>query len=255
VRDVERGTAPIPPPGVLTLARQAGAVAVALTLEQKPTVTLVGPDASAYETPSVRVGSAAATACGPGCWRTGPLRAGVVVVRASGLPPVRFTVPRDPRPGASIVHRAAAAFRGAGSVSVAESLASGPSAPQRSKQRAEAPDRFSYRIASGPQGIVVGTRRWDRPGPRAPWVRATQRPPLRMPAPLWGPRSRNAFVVAANGRTWTVALFDPALTAWFEVRVDRRTNLPEGLRMTAPAHFMTDRYSRYGTPREVRPPS
>jgi hypothetical protein len=152
------------------------------------------------------------------------------------------------------VRRAAAAFRGAGSVSVAESLASGPSAPQRSEQRAEAPNRFSYRIASGPQGIVIGTRRWDRPGARAPWVRGAQRPPLRMPAPLWGPRARNAFVVAEDSRTWTVALFDPALTAWFELHVDRRTNLPQGLRMIAPAHFMTDRYSRYGTRREVRPP-
>jgi copper transport protein len=254
VRNVERHTAPIPPPGVVTLAHQAGAVAVALTLGQQPTVTLVGPDAGAYETPSVRVGEAEATACGPGCWRTGPVRPGVVVVRASGLPTVRFTIPRDPRPAASIVRDAAAAFRGARSVSVAEALASGPSAPQRSEQRAEAPDRFSYRIASGPQGIVIGNRRWDRPGPRAAWVRATQRPPLRMPAPLWDSRSRNAFVVAENRRTWTVALFDPALTAWFELRVDRRTYLPHGLRMTAPSHFMTDRYSRYDTPREVLPP-
>jgi hypothetical protein len=175
-------------------------------------------------------------------------------VQIDGRPPVRFRVPAAPKPGEALVGRAAAAFRAAGSVSVAEQLSSGPVPPQRSIQRAEAPDRFSYRIGSGPQGVVIGGRRWDRPRPGAAWVPSRQQPPLRMPAPLWGPRSRNAFLVAADRRSRTVALFDPSLPAWFEIRVDRRTSRPLSLRMTAPAHFMIDRYSRYGTPREVRVP-
>jgi putative copper export protein len=245
---------PSPPPGELTLAQRAGSVAVALTLGPRATVTLVGPDGNAFATTGVRIGDKSATTCGPGCWRGGPLRAGVVVVRAAKLPPVRFRVPADPQPAASILRRATAAFRAAPSVSIDEVLASGPAPPQRSEQRAEAPDRFAYRIDSGSQGIVVGARRWDRPRAGAAWVPSVQSPPLRMPAPLWGPRSRNAYLISQTPRTRTLALLDPTLPAWFELRLDRRTNLPLHARMTAAAHFMTERYSRYGTPREVRPP-
>jgi hypothetical protein len=76
-----------------------------------------------------------------------------------------------------------------------------------------------------------------------------------MPAPVWGPTSRNAYLISQTARTRTVALLDPTLPAWFELRVDRRTSLPLQMHMTASAHFMTDRYSRYGTPREIRPPA
>jgi copper transport protein len=246
--------AALPPPGTLTLAKQAGDVVVALTTGAAPQVTLLGQDGNAFPVASVRVDGTKAAPCGAGCWRPASVPDAVVLVQADGLPSVTFVRPARPRPAETLARAAAAAFRTAGSVSIAESLASGTEEPERSVQRVEAPDRFSYQIAGGPQGIVIGTRRWDRPGPSAPWTRDVQQPPLAVPSPVWSPRSRNAFVVREDRLTQTVALLDPTLSAWFEIRVDRRTHRPLVLHMTAPAHFMTDRYSAYGTPRRIFPP-
>jgi hypothetical protein len=41
---------------------------------------------------------------------------------------------------------------------------------------------------------------------------------------------------------------------WFTVRFDRRTLLPRDLRMTAAAHFMRHRYTRFNAPRRIRAP-
>lgn len=244
----------LPPPGTPTLARQARDVAVGLTLGRGATVTLLGPDGNAYAASSVRIDGTAARRCGVGCWRVAHSLSGRVRVQAAGLPAVTFPVPARPRPAARLAREAAAAFRRLSSVSVQESLASGPGPPQRSRQRAERPDRFSYAIAGGPQGIVIGSRRWDRPTPTAAWQRSVQDPRLRQPAPLWSAASRNAFVVASDRRTETLALLDPTLPAWFEIRVDRSTKRPLGLRMTAASHFMTDRYGQFDTPRRISPP-
>ncbi len=246
--------AALPAPGRLTLAKQSRDVLVALTAGRLPAVTLVGPDGNAYEARGVRVAGAAATTCGVGCWRPATLPSGNVAVQVEGLPPVEFSVPAAARPAGALERAARSAFTAAGSVSVDELLASGPEQPQRSTQRAEAPDRFSFKIANGPEGIVIGRRRWDRDAPGARWRTGVQLPPLQMPAPLWSAGSRNAFEVDQDARTKTIAFLDPTLPAWFEIRVDRTSRRPLVLRMTAPAHFMTERYSAYGTRRQIEPP-
>ncbi len=246
--------AAMPPPGALTLAKQAGAVVVALTAGAAPRVTLIGQDGNAYPADSVRVDGIDATACGPGCWRPASVPGGTVVVQVGGLPSVTFEMPAQGPPADALVRAAWTAFRESGSVSTAESLASGPEEPQRSIQRAEDPDRFEYRITNGPQGILIGTRRWDRNRASGPWTPGVQNPPVAVPAPIWGLRSRNAFVIRQDRQTQTVALLDPSQQAWFEIRIERRTHRPLVMHMTAPAHFMTDRYSAYGTPRQIFPP-
>ncbi len=248
------GKAALPAPGRLTLGKHARDVLVALTAGASPSVTLVGPDGDAYAARGVRVAGAAATPCGPGCWRSARLPRGNVAVRVDALPPVVFSVPAAPRPAGGLERAARSAFRAARSVSIEERLASGAEEPQRSTQRAEAPDRFSYTIANGPQGIVIGRLRWDRDTQRATWRPGIQQPPLRMPAPLWSPRSRNVFVVRQDARTRTLAFLDPTLPAWFEIRLDRKSRRPLELQMTAPAHFMTQRYSAYDTRRRIAPP-
>jgi hypothetical protein len=159
-----------------------------------------------------------------------------------------FDVPLRLHSGAAILRRATRAIATARTLEYSERIASSPEAVQESTVRIVAPDRLAYRIRGGPEGIVIGSRRWDRArGGR--WV-ATAQTPLRLPEPYWGGGSRNVYVVARR----TITFFDPRLPAWFRLRVDGRGR-PEEMRMTAAAHFMVDRYSGFDRPVDISPPS
>ena len=97
--------------------------------------------------------------------------------------------------------------------------------------------------------------RWDRTG-NGPW-KASPQSPLRLPAPPWS-RVRDARVLRRGvdrGRpVWVIAFLDPTIPAWFEAQVDRRTFRTLDVHMTAAAHFMHDRYSRFDAPLTIRPP-
>ena len=53
---------------------------------------------------------------------------------------------------------------------------------------------------------------------------------------------------------WTIAFLDPTIPAWFRAQVDRRTFRTLDVHMTAAAHFMHDRYSRFDAPLTISPP-
>jgi hypothetical protein len=52
-----------------------------------------------------------------------------------------------------------------------------------------------------------------------------------------------------------VSFLKPIGPVWFTLRLDRRTLLPRSLRMTAPAHFMTHRYTRFNATRKIKAPN
>jgi hypothetical protein len=58
-------------------------------------------------------------------------------------------------------------------------------------------------------------------------------------------------VIADTGETKTVTFFDPQTPAYYEATFDSSTLLPRVVRMTAAAHFMTDRYVRFDSPRAI----
>jgi hypothetical protein len=68
----------------------------------------------------------------------------------------------------------------------------------------------------------------------------------------------NAYVLGrarVDGRPASlVTMLDRRIPAWFTVWIDRKTSRPLRLAMTAPAHFMTDRYTSFNAPLRIEPP-
>src|SRR5262249_27452297 len=143
-------------------------------------------------------------------------------------------------------------FRGLASVRFSERLASDATRSLTSAWRLERPNRVAYTIPGGADGIVVGNRRWDRPTSSSRWIESAQTP-LTQPATQWNVAT-NAYLIGGDGSTKTVSFVDPTVPAYFTMTIDARTLRPRVLRMTAAAHFMTDRYRGFNEPRAIRPP-
>jgi len=77
--------------------------------------------------------------------------------------------------------------------------------------------------------------------------------PLTQPATQWN-YATNAHVIADDGATRTVSFVDPSVPAYFTLRFDAASLRPRVLHMTAAAHFMTDRYESFNSPRAIYPP-
>ncbi len=268
------GAPPAPPHGALVLARAHGALAVALAARRsvggaRLTATVVTPGGSGLSGLDVRFALAgrsfAAAACGPGCYAAvvpGPVRTRRVAIELSGpgrpRSAVAFALPaRWPVPAANLLRGAERAFAALHSVVYRERLASGPRVVNTSLWRSEAPDRLSYRTASGDAGVVIGRTRWDLVVGGG-WQRGLQNPPLALPAPPWGGGAYDAMLLG-EGRLGArpvvrLSMFEPSTPAWYTVTLDRATLRALEVRMTAAAHFMQDRYVAFDVPRQIRPP-
>ncbi len=164
-----------------------------------------------------------------------------------------FQVPAHAKPAAGLVARATKAFRGLRSVDYVERLASDPRNKVVSDFTLERPNRLEYRIRGGADGIIIGTRRWDRTqGGR--WVPSSQ-DVTPQPEPIWAGHATNAYLLESTASTYVVSFFKPTGPVWFTVRLDRKTLLPRSLRMTAASHFMTHRYTSFNAAPKIRAPS
>jgi copper transport protein len=263
---------PSPPPAdALVLAAEDDDVAVGLAASPRGRrvavrVTALGPDGKGVDGFRVRVAGMAASPCGGGCYSAvvalpAPPRRIAVSLTGLGRRPatIPFTLPaRWPAPPArALVARADRVYRSLRTLVIHERLASSARNAVVTTYEVQAPDRLSYRIAGGPQAVVIGGTRWDRlPGGR--WVRSAQ-DPIAQPEPFWGSDPvRNARLLGTGrvgGRpVWIASFYDPRLPAWFELSIDRSTTRILALRMTAQAHFMRHRYTGFDAPLEIVPP-
>jgi putative copper export protein len=263
---------PLPPPlDAVVLGGEDDDVAVGLAASPRGAnvavrVTALGPEGTGLDGFEVRIGGRASTPCGPGCYAaTLPLPAPPrrIDVSLSGLgrrpATVPFTLPaRWPAPPArALVARADRAYRSLRTLVIHEHLASSARNAIDTIYRVQAPNRLAYRIAGGPQAVIIGGTRWDRlPGGK--WERSEQEP-LAQPEPFWGADPvRNARLLRMGrlgGRpVWLASFYDPKLPAWFELSIDQKTSRLLALRMTAQAHFMRHRYSGFNRPFEIVPP-
>jgi copper transport protein len=245
----------LPSPGAFVAAAEAGDRAVALAV--KPTrsrVTVISGEGGGLDGLDVSIAGRPTASCGPGCYEAElPAPRGHVRVSVGGRTLV-LPVPaqRPPRSAASLVARATRQFERLRSVSYVEQLASSPQNGIVSDFTLEAPNRFSYRIHGGSSAIVIGARRWDRV--RGGSWDATPYSPVPQPTPIWQGPISNAYVLAQTPRDVTVTFLNRRARAWFLVRLNRRTLLPQDLSMTATAHFMRHRYSGFNAPRRIFPP-
>jgi copper transport protein len=250
---------PPPPAGAVVLAREVGALAVALEVEPtKATAVVLSPAGGGLSGLTVRFlpSGVAGSPCGSGCYAA-PIavhgRIGVAVDGFGAERVAQFDVPSHAPPAASTVRRLQQAFRALPAVTYIEHLASSPTQGIVARWRLERPNRLSYAIAGSAGGIVIGTRRWDKSSARGPWVPSVQSRALPEPDTLWE-RATNAHLLSVSGRWETVSFADPGIGAFFTLTFDRRTLRPRVLHMIAVGHFMTDRYVGFSPAREIRAP-
>ena len=256
-------SAPPPPPGALVLGGESGRRAVALAVGKgKLTATVLAPEGGPLSGLKVAFHAGSrlipAKPCGLGCYTAAAPRPRHVEMRLSGSRPVAFDIPAQTRPASAIVARAARTTRALKSLVYTEALRSGPTGGLLTTWSLQAPDEVEYKIKGGADAVVLGTRRWDRDRPGAPWRRSQQLPALRVPQPAWGSQATNAYLLGTarvNGRpVWVVTFANPTTPAWFTAWIDRTTYRPLRLHMTAAAHFMTHRYLAFDRPLKIEPP-
>jgi copper transport protein len=247
-----KGPPPLPAKGMVVQARESGDLAVALSVH--PTgaeLVALGPDGGGVNGLSVTIAGVAARSCGAGCYGAFGSFVGKVVVSVDGRG-LRFSIPARARPAGALLSRATSAFRGVRSVDYVERLASSPRNKVVADFTLERPNRLEYRIRGGADGIIIGTRRWDRTH-RGRWVPSTQ-DLTPQPEPIWAGHFTNAYLLETTSTTYVVSFLKPTGPVWFTLRLDRRTLLPRSLRMTAAAHFMTHRYTRFNAAPKIRAP-
>jgi copper transport protein len=249
-----KGPPPLPARGMWVQARESGELGVALAVDPPDAeVFVLGPDNTGVNGLAVTVAGAEARPCGAGCYQA-PLSAERPVVKVSVAGRVLvFRAPAKPRPADALVARATRAFRSLRSVDYVERLASSPRNKVVAEFTLERPDRLEYRIRGGADGIIIGSRRWDRTS-GGKWVPSPQ-DPTPQPEPIWAGHFTNAYLLETTPMTYVVSFVKPTGPVWFTLRLDRRTLLPRSLRMTAAAHFMTHRYTRFNAAPTIRPPS
>jgi hypothetical protein len=247
---------PAPPPDALVLAKEVGSLGLAIAVEpRRLTAIVLSPAGGGLSGLDVRLDGHATMACGHGCYRADVVPGRAVGVEIGSLGPTRqtsFVLPRFPRAAPDLVRRLGKRYRALTSVRYLEQLRSDPAHAITARWLLEKPNRVQYTIPNGAQGIVVGTRRWDRTTPHAQWQESAQST-LQQPATQWN-FATNAHVIADDGVTKTLTFADPTIPAYFTVTLDAKTLQPRVLHMTAAAHFMTDTYERFNAPRAIVPP-
>lgn len=232
-----------PPRDAIVVARELGAYGVALASEPaRLTVLVLSPDGGGADGLDVQIDGHEAIPCGHGCYRVDERHGDTTVVRLDGMTRV-FPSPLHARRASlrSFVRY----FERSRSVEYVERLASSPTNVLVARWRLEAPNRVAYWIRGGAQAIVIGARRWDRTSPNARWVESAQTPLPQPTVPFR--RATNVWRIS----THDIVFFDPTIPGYFDLELHRR---PTALRMVAAAHFMTDRYVSFGSPRRLRAP-
>ena len=263
-------------PPVTVFGRQARELAVGVAAQRLGqtvgvTTTVLAQDGTGRENLRVALAGAhggwvASEPCGTGryCGElpvAGPSpQVRVRLTRPAGrVSTVSVKLPQDPEPerAAALVRASGAAVRALNSLIINEYLASGPPYdPLVTQFSYVAPDRLTYATAGAGSAVVIGGSRWDRQNAESPWEQSAQEP-LQVPAPDWR-RVRDASILGSatrDGRAvWRVSFFDPTVPAWFETEIDKRTDLPLRLWMTASAHFMKHSFSAFNAPLAILPP-
>lgn len=264
---------PAPPDGAVVFARELGGDDLALgvvpragsVLAQASLVSQQGTGVTGRSVAFVVQGkTAAAAACGPGCYRAAlPVkgRPATVDVIVRGTPSARWRVAMPatwpPKDGTALVDRAEAVWTSLRSLSFDESLSSGTGVTVHSAWQVQAPDRLAYQVKGGWQAVIVGPRRWDKPPGRASkWVESPQSQ-LTQPIPGWV-SVKDAHVIGratVDGKPATlVTFYDPGTPGWFELTIDDATLRTMRVNMIATAHFMQDDYGAFNATAPIEPP-
>lgn len=267
-----------PQAGELAVAEQAGpwiAAAWVRTADGATTATVRLLDYNSRPVAaSIAVSGATVASCGSGCvtLRARPrARSLRVTARLDGsdhraVIPIRWDPPGSMN-ARRILARALGAINRLRSQRIVERLSGGAGGPP-AVSRYRIAGRYDYSIVArngGPSAtIVIGRDPWVRQSDGS-WQKHSGAPAdTRELMPWWTHRTavRLLDVRRAHGRRIAdIAIADiPAATdqgaaLWFRLRIDVASSRVLRMRMIAPAHFMTQRYSAFNAPTRIRPPA
>jgi len=267
-----------PPAAELAVAEQAGpwiAAAWVRSTKGATTGTVRLLDYNSHPVPaSIAISGATVASCGSGCvtLRARPrARSLRVTARLDGsehraVIPIRWD-PRGSRTARRILARAVRAINRLSSQRIIERLSGGAGGPP-AVSRYRIAGRHDYSIVArngGPSAtIVIGRDSWVRQSDGS-WQKHSGAPAdTRELMSWWTHRAavRLLDVRRAHGRRIAdIAIADiPAATnqgaaLWFRLRIDVASSRVLRMRMIAPAHFMTQRYSAFDAPTRIHPPA
>ena len=221
----------------------------------------------------IRVTDAAARTCGPGCatFRTSSGRARLRIFAVSrhrtfaGEVPFRWSTSGNAE-AERLARAATATMRALSSARVFERLSGGVGRPVVSQYRLQAPDRYTSTVHSNEvvRTVVIGGRSWTKIDPGG-WEQESlgYRFDERGFFPWVGHLRSARLLTPTGGRRESlveVALADPGgpdasrPPFWFRLSIDRATKRVVRMRMTAPGHFMVQRYFAFNRASGIRRP-
>jgi copper transport protein len=266
----------LPRPGDLTLGSSAGQVLVGLTLrpgEPGSNAAFVylrpldGEQAAAGISVDLVVDGRVTPMldCGRACRRADVELAGHEEVHVRVDSPVggtaTFVLPQLPAPSAGrVLRRAKSTMHRLSSYRMSEELSSGL-AEVFARYRFQAPNLARIDVQGGSSSVFIGTTRYVRQEPGAPWRVERDAPSLPVPRFTWDAFRpwHDAHALGsepvANERTGVIAFFGSSgdLPVWFRlwVAADGRVLRAD---MRAPGHFMDQRYFAFDRPNSIEPP-
>ncbi len=264
-----------PGPNELSVAGELGSALAAVWVTHAGAnvdarLELLSPTMAPVAEPVSIAGASSRQSCGPGCW-TFALPAGATTVGLSAKEhghQYALSLPVRWRQGQSatarrLLDRAVASMRALAGVSVYETLTSGPPHPvEKIGYRFSAPERMEYTVATGGRVIAVGATLWAFT-PGQGWQRSSYNGAGGSFSTSswydWQEYDQSAQLLderEVNGRlTADIALMSPTLPVWFQLRIEVPSGRVGQVSMVAGGHFMSDSYSRYGTPQRILPPA
>ena len=267
-----------PRAGDITMGSHAGQVLVGLTvrpgLPGKNQVLLYllpleGDAAAAGLEATLAVGTTPLplVECGDTCRQASSTLAGGETVRVTvegtkgGV--ASFLLPELPAPdGTELLNRAQQRIHQLQTYRLYETLSSGLGTTIPATYEYQAPNRLRSFVNGQSESIWIGTDRYTREHPGAPWDVQGGGPPIPVPSFIWDyfkpfvdPRILGRATV--DGVCTTIVSFtdgQKGTPIWFRLWID-----PEGLvrraEMRAPGHFMNDRYYDFDAPFTISAPT
>jgi copper transport protein len=257
----------------LTLAAPAGDTLVGLTLRPgRPgpntawlwLLPLAGDQAAAQLHVSIAVGALRppVRSCGAACRATDLVLDGgetLAVTLAPSGGTSTFTLPRLPAPrGQDLIDRAQTRMHDLAGYGLDETLRPAVQ-PVAVSYTYQAPDRERIQITGGSDTILIGSTRYSRGTPGAPWA-AESTQPVRVPDFVWDGSqpvaSRALGSLQDEGHQLSgAAFFEDAggVPTWFEIWLDE-AGLVRRAQMLAAGHFMEDRFRDFDSAAPIEPP-
>jgi copper transport protein len=266
----------------LSVAEEAGPLIVAAWVRHLPhgglSVRLhtLGTNEQPLEVPTRIGGASTIGRCGVGC-RTAPLARAPATLTVQVVDHGRGYTARLPvswRPGANALARRLLAHVEPGQlalrdVRIHETLRGGPTVPNITDYRLQAPDRFAFKLSRGSrllgETVIIASKEWQRSAPERRWTLGQYGGGGTFAADSylgwWTPYAQSPRLMdlerTAAGTVAEIATLSEVQDlgpVWLRLRLDVTHRRLLRLRMITAGHFMTQEWGAFNLPLQIESP-